>query len=372
MMILKEIIAKIEEQFPSVYQEDYDNSGLICGSDDLEINGINICVDVTEDVLNEAIKNGQNLIVSHHPILFKGIKKLKGSNYVERILIQAIKNDIAIYAVHTNMDNMWFGINTYLANLFGLKNIQVLKPLEKALYKITVFCPDMKLSDGQYVPGKVRNAMFGAGAGKIGDYDSCSFNYDGYGTYRGLEGTDPFIGSKGKTNVQKEVKIETVVPVHLKSKVINAMLEAHPYEEVAYDVFSLDNAYSKAGAGVIGDLPLEMKETDFLKLIKEKLGSQLIRHSQLLKQKVSKVAICGGSGSFLLKDALMQKAQAFISADFKYHEFFDADHKILISDVGHFESEQFTIDILHDLLIKNFTTFAISKTKVNTNPINYF
>ncbi|MBL6963535.1 MAG: Nif3-like dinuclear metal center hexameric protein [Bacteroidetes bacterium] len=371
-MKTKEIIAKIEELFPSIYQEDYDNSGLICGNDEAEVKGINICLDVTEEVINESIKQGQNFIVSHHPVLFKPLKKLQGSNFTERILIQAIKYDIAIYGVHTNLDNMWFGINTHLAGLLGLSEIRILKPLGNVLYKITVFCPDIKLSNGQYVPGKVRNAMFKAGGGYIGNYDNCSFNYDGYGTYRGLEGAQPFVGNKGNVNVQKEVKIEMVVPFHLKKAVIEAMLKAHPYEEVAFDVYLLDNTYPKAGAGIIGKLPTEMKEKEFLAMLKDTLNTPLIRHSPFLKKKISDVALCGGSGSFLLKDAIFQKADAFVSADFTYHDFFDADFKLLISDVGHFESEQFIIDILHDLLTKNFSTFAISKTKVNTNPINYF
>jgi dinuclear metal center YbgI/SA1388 family protein len=371
-MKLKDIISKIEDYFPLTYQEDYDNAGLLCGDRNMEVHGVNICLDVTEEVLEESIQNKQNVIVAHHPVLFKGIKKLNGDNYVERILIKAIKNDVAIYAVHTNLDNQWHGINHYLGNLLGMKNIRILKPVSDKLYKISVFCPDIKLSDGQYVPGKVRNAMFSAGAGRIGNYDSCSFNYDGYGTYKGLEGTTPFLGSQGKTNVQKEIKIESIVPEHAKAAVIRNMLKAHPYEEVAYDVFPLKNVYEKAGSGIMGELPASMDEKDFLQMLKDKLQASVIRHSELRNQAVEKVAICGGSGSFLLKEAIRQKADSFVSADFKYHEFFDADKKILISDVGHYESEQFTIDVLHELLIKNFTTFAISKTKVKTNPINYF
>lgn len=371
MMKIKDITNYLEEIAPPSFQESYDNAGLIYGDSNKTIDKALVCLDLTEDVLNEAVSAGADLIISHHPIVFKGIKKLTGKNYVEKILIKAIQKDIAIYAIHTNLDNVINGVNERISQNLNLKNIQVLRQVKGQLKKLVVYCPDIKMSDGQYVPGMVRNAIFEAGAGFIGDYDSCSFNSDGLGTYRGLEGTNPFIGTQGNTNVQKEVKIETIFPSHLEQKIISKMIEVHPYEEVAYDVYPLENSNTKLGAGIFGELAFEMDEKEFLKFVKEKMKVKVIRHTRFLNKTISKIAVCGGSGSFLLPDAINKNADVFISADFKYHDFFDADGKILIADIGHFESEQFTIDLIHDLLIKKFPTFAVSKTKVITNPINY-
>jgi dinuclear metal center YbgI/SA1388 family protein len=370
-MKIKEVINYLESIAPVSYQEDYDNAGLIIGDKNQEISSALICLDITEEVIEEARAGNHNLIIAHHPIIFRGLKKLSPKTFTNKNVLKAIKNDIAIYAIHTNLDNVSEGVNKKIAEKLGLQNVKILDPIKGDLKKLVVFCPDIKLSDGQYVPGKVRNAIFEAGAGYIGDYDSCSFNMDGLGTYRGMEGTNPFLGTKGQVNVQKEVKIETIFPAHLQSRIIEKMIEAHPYEEVAYDIYPLDNENPKVGAGVIGELKEKSDELEFLKEVKKTFESKCIKHTKLLNKKIKKVAVCGGSGSFLLNKAMGSGADIFISADFKYHDFFEANNNILIADIGHYESEQFTIDLLHDLLIKKFPTFAISKIKVKTNPINY-
>ncbi len=370
-MKLKEIISFLESIAPLALQEDYDNAGLIIGNIEKQVESTLICLDVTEAVLEEAVKNGHDLIISHHPLIFRGITKINPDQYPGNIIAGAIRHNIAVYAIHTNLDNVDQGISRLLAEQIGLKDLNVLKPLKGELKKLVVFCPDIKLSDGQYVPGLVRNAMFEAGAGFIGDYDSCSYNTDGMGTFRGLEGTNPFIGTQGKMTVQKEVKIETVVPSYLQNKVIKSMKEVHPYEEVAYDIYPLDNEYEKAGSGMIGDLPLEMTQKEFLNMVRENLGCKALRHSDISKKKISKVAVCGGAGSFLIGDAIRSEADAFISSDLKYHDYFGTNKNLLLVDAGHYETEQFFIDYLYQLLIKKFSTFAISKTMLISNPINY-
>lgn len=370
-MILHEITSFLESIAPLSLQEDYDNSGLIIGDTKKVINSVLICLDVTEDVVDEAIKNKHDLIISHHPIIFKGLKKIEGKNYVERIIISAIKNDIAIYAIHTNFDNILSGVNKTISEKLNLKNIKLLKPKIQQQKKLIVYCPDIKLSNGNYVPGIIRNALFKAGAGFIGNYDSCSFNTDGLGTYRGLEGTKPLLGEQGKRSVQKEVKIETIFPSHLQEKIVSEMLSVHPYEEVAYDIYPLDNKHDNAGSGLIGELSNEMDENEFLSYLKDVMKTKVIRHSKLLNKKVKRIAINSGTGSFLLKNAIKDNAVVFISSDFKYHEFFDANEKLVIADIGHYESEQFTIDLLYELLTKKFPTFAFLKTNVLTNPIYY-
>lgn len=370
-MKIKEIISYIESFAPLAFQEEYDNAGLIIGDEKANVNSALLCFDVTLDVLEEAIKKKCNLIISHHPIIFIGIKKITGNNYIDQIIVKAIKNDIAIYAVHTNLDNIKSGINNMFCQKLGLTNCRILKPKRNLLQKLVTFCPDIKLPNGRYAPGAIRNALFAAGAGFIGNYDKCSHNIEGRGTFRGLEGTDPFIGKQGRTQVQKEVRIETIFPKYLQSKVISALLEAHPYEEVAYDIYPLDNPHNEVGAGMIGELEKEVKDIKFLQLVKKTLNCENIRHSNLLNKNIKKVAVCGGAGSYLLNDAISNKADIFISADFKYHEFFRADNKIIIADIGHYESEQFSIEILHDILTKKYTTFAFRKTSLKTNPIKY-
>ena len=305
-------------------------------------------------------------------LIFKSIKKLSPHKYPDKIFIKAIQEEIAIYSIHTNLDNVFLGVNNILAEKLELENCRILSPQKGLLKKLVTFCPDIHLSDGIYVPDMVRTSLFNAGAGCIGNYDNCSFNMQGEGTFRGLEGTDQFIGTKGELTSQKEIRVEVIFPVYNQKSVINALLSAHPYEEVAYDIYPLDNFFEDVGAGIIGELTVPSKETDFLDFVKDQLGLISVKHSHFLNKKVIRVAICGGSGSFLINDAIKEKADIFLTGDLKYHDFFEADNKILLADIGHYESEQFTIDLLYEYLIKNFNNFAFQKTKLKTNPINYF
>jgi dinuclear metal center YbgI/SA1388 family protein len=363
-MKIKDIISVIEELAPVSFQESYDNTGMQIGNNDKEINSVLLTLDVTEDTINEAIANKNDLIISHHPLIFSGIKKLSGRNSTERIVIKAIKNDIAIYSCHTNIDSAWNGVNVKLAEILGLHNVKILKPISGNLKKLITFVPTEHAE-------KLRTSLFEAGAGNIGNYDSCSYNTEGKGTYRANENANPFIGAINEYHTENEIRIETIFPSYLKSKVISALLSNHPYEEVAYDIYSLDNSYKKQGIGAIGTLEKEMNEEDFLKSIKNILNCKQIKHSALTEKKIKKVAVCGGSGSFLISDALSSGADAFITADLKYHQFQEPDNKMLLIDAGHFETEYHTLQIFYELLNKKFPTFAIYFSKVSTNPVNY-
>jgi dinuclear metal center YbgI/SA1388 family protein len=366
-------IVKILDQFaPLALQEEYDNAGLLFGDPQSQVSSALLCLDITDDVLDEAVSNDCQLVISHHPLVFRGLKKINTNRQVDRLLVRAIRENIALYAMHTNLDNLSNGVSMALANKLELSECKVLRPLPGKLCKLVTFCPDIHLSDGSYVPDVVRNALFEAGAGFIGKYDSCSFNISGEGSFRGLEGTDPFIGTKGEQTVQKEVRIETILPVFLQEEAVRHLIQAHPYEEVAYDIYPLLNLYNDAGPGIIGTLPVDMKQKEFLLFVKEQLGILCIRHTGCNLPTLNKIALCGGAGSFLIRDAMAQNADAFLTADLKYHDFFETDGKLMLADIGHFESEQFAIDLLYEFVLKNFSTFAILKTKVITNPINYF
>ncbi len=363
-MKLQHLITFLQSQCPPAFQEAYDNCGLLTGNPEQDVKGILLCLDSTETVLDEAIKNECNLIIAHHPILFNPIKKLTGKNYAERVIIKAIKHDIAIYAMHTNLDNIADGVNCKIAEIIGLQNPTVLRPKKGLLCKLVTFCPRDKADE-------IRNAIFAAGGGMIGGYDQCSFNGQGIGTFRAGEHTNPYIGKKGKIHYENEERIETIIPSYLEDSVISSLLRAHPYEEVAYDIYPLSNSHPQIGSGMIGNLAKPMKEKNFLAMIMEKMHLECIRYSPLTGRKVEMVAICGGSGSFLLPDAISVGAQVLITSDFKYHQFFDADGKILIADIGHYESERFTPQIVYTLLKEKFPTFAIQISKTNTNPVNY-
>ncbi|MGC9375166.1 MAG: Nif3-like dinuclear metal center hexameric protein, partial [Bacteroidales bacterium] len=312
-MKIREIISSIESFAPLAFQEDYDNAGLIVGDQEQEAKGALITVDVTEEVIDEAIQKKINLIIAHHPIIFVALKKITGKNYIERIIIKALKNNIAIYAAHTNLDNIQGGVNSKIAEKLNLQNTRILAPLNNQLMKLVYFVP---VSHAE----QTRNAVFDAGAGHIGNYDMCSYNIEGEGSFRAGEDTHPFVGKKNEIHYEAETRVETIFPKHLKPKIINALIEAHPYEEVAYDIYPLDNIFNKVGAGIIGELAKAIPEIDFLEQVKKVFNAQCIRHTKLLYKPVRKIAICGGSGSFLLKEAMKQNADVFISADFKYHQ----------------------------------------------------
>jgi dinuclear metal center YbgI/SA1388 family protein len=363
-MTVREICHIIEQLYPLSYQESYDNSGLLVGSPDSPVNGILLTIDVTPDVIDDALKQGTNLIIAHHPVIFGGIKRLIGSNYTERTVIKAIKNGIAIYCAHTNLDSIWNGVSMEIAKRLELDNLKILSPATDQLVKLTTFVPNKKAE-------AVRLAMFNAGAGQIGDYDQCSFNLEGKGTFRAGSETNPYVGNQGELHFEPETRIEVIVPKPILPKVIQSMVDSHPYEEVAYDIYPLHNNNPRAGLGMVGNLTKPYEELDFLKKVKQIFKTGCIRHTELTGKEIRKVAFCGGSGASLLPKALSAKADIFITADMKYHQFFDADGKILVADIGHFESEQFTVDIFYDYLTKKLPNFAIRKSKVKTNPINY-
>lgn len=363
-MKIKDITNYIESIAPLNTQESYDNSGLIVGNPNKSVKKALVCLDSTEEVVKEAKRKKCDLIIAHHPIVFDGLKRFNATNYVQRAIMLAIKSDIAIYAVHTNLDNAWHGVSRKIADKIGLLNVRVLAPKDNQLRKLVVFCPDDKAE-------KVRNALFSVGAGNIGDYENCSFNVEGNGTFRGKAGTNPYVGKPGEQHTERETRIEVIFELQNQAAILNAINKAHPYEEVAFDVYPLLNHHPRIGAGMIGELGEEMNELAFLKSLKSKFKTKCIRHTALRKKPVKTVAVCGGSGSHLLGFAMAQKADAFVTADFKYHQFFDAEGRIVIADVGHFESELSTIELIGEMLKQKFPKFAVHFTEVNTNPINY-
>ena len=363
-MTIRQIISYLDELAPPSYQESYDNAGLITGNASWECSGVICTLDATEEVILDAIKKGCNLVVAHHPIVFGGLKKITGRTYVERCVIAAIKNDIAIYAIHTNLDNIISGVNGKMADKLGLVNRSILLHKQNSLIKLVVFVPENGVE-------KVRQALFNAGAGQIGNYSECSFSSKGTGTFKPGEGTHPHLGEIGIRENASEEKLEIIFPAFLKEKLIAAMKENHPYEEVAYDLVALGNVFQEVGSGLIGELDEPMGALDFLHLVKKQFNLEAIKHTPLTGKMVKKVAICGGAGSFLIKNAVVAGADMFITSDVKYHEFFDAENKLVIADIGHWESEQFTIDLLFDVLQAKFPTFAVQKSEIRTNPVHY-
>jgi len=364
-MKLSLLTAYLESLAPLAYQEDYDNSGLIVGNPDKEVQQALLSLDCTEAIVDEAIEKGCQVIISHHPIVFRGLKKFNGKTYVERVVEKAIKNDIAIYAIHTNLDNVMDGVNAKICEMLELKNCRILSPKSGSLKKLVTYVPIDKAD-------QVRNALFHAGGGNIGNYSEVSFNAEGTGTFKGNEFANPYVGEQGKRHNESEVRIETIYPASIESKLLVALFLAHPYEEVAYDLYALTNQDQQTGAGMIGELEEEMSEEEFLFVIKQSMQAKVIRHTALTGKNVKRVAVCGGAGGFLLKHAISAGADFFVTADYKYHEFFDAEGKLVIADIGHFESEQFTAQLLYDIIRKKFPNFAVRLTEINTNPVKYF
>ena len=365
-MIAADIIQVLENFAPLTYQESYDNSGLQVGDTQTEIKGVLLTLDITEAVIDEAISRSCNMIVAHHPVIFSGLKKLTGRNYVERVVLKAIKNDVLLYAAHTNMDNARAGVNAIIAGRLGLEKTTILQSMPGTLRKLYTYAP-------ANAADKIKEALFAAGAGNIGKYSECSFNMPGTGTFRPAADAEPEIGTPGgpRENVA-EIKIEVLVQQHQETRVLKALFENHPYEEVAYELVQLNNLNQELGAGLIGMLPEAMSEINLLQLVKDQMNAACIRHTSLRNRPVQKVAVCGGSGSFLLKQAISAGADIFITADYKYHQFFDAEGKIVIADIGHYESEQFTVQLFERLLKEKIPNFAPLLSVTNTNPVNYF
>lgn len=363
-MRIKEIIQVIEQLAPLPLQEEYDNSGLQCGDPNREATGVLLAIDVTEDVIEEAIALGCNLIISHHPIAFRPFRSLTGRNYVERSMIMAIRNDVALYAAHTNLDNAQGGVNYKLAEMLELQNVKILLPKDNSLLKFVTTVPLLHAES-------VRNALFNAGAGHIGNYDSCSYNLTGEGTFRPGVGSNPFVGEAEKLHFEQEVRIETVLPVMRKEEVLRALLAVHPYEEPVYDLYPIANEWGQHGSGVVGVLPEPMPEQEFLYLLKDIFNLPTISHTKLQGREIRDVAICGGSGAFLIPRAVSYGADAFVTGEVKYNDYYDAENRLLLAVVGHYESEICTKDLFYDLLSIKFPTFAIHKSAFDVNPVKY-
>ena len=363
-MKIKQILSILEEMAPLAYAEDFDNVGLLVGNQENEATGTLVCHDALENVIAEAIAKKCNLVVCFHPILFSGLKKITGKNYVERAVIKAIKNDIAIYAVHTALDNHKNGVNKIFCDALGLKNTKVLVPKQNFIQKIITYTTPENAD-------KVRKALFEAGAGTIGNYDNCSFNSEGFSTYQGNENSNPVIGTKGELTQTNEIKIEVTFEKHLQSKILKALFSNHVYEEVAYEIYELQNQHQNIGLGMIGSLETPMSETEFLTFVKDKMQCRSIRHSAFLNKNISKVAVLGGSGSYAIKNAIQAGADVYLTADLKYHNFYESENQILIADIGHFESERYTKNYIVDFLKEKITNFAIVLSEENTNPVKY-
>lgn len=363
-MRIKEIINTIEQLAPLPLQESYDNSGVQVGDVNIEAKGVLLCIDITENVLEEAISLGCNLIISHHPLMFRPIKSVTGRNYIERCLTKAIKNDIVIYSAHTNLDNAVDGVNYRLAEMLGLQEVRILAPKSNSLLKLVTFVPEAHADN-------VRTALFNAGAGNIGNYDSCSFNLNGTGSFRGGDNANPFVGKVGELHLESEVRIETILPSFRQGEVLRALMAVHPYEEPAYDFYPLANSWVQAGSGIVGVLPEPMPEQDFLYLLKDVFQLNTIMHTKMNNREIRDVAICGGSGAFLYPDAISYGADAFVTGEAKYNDFYDVEDKLLFAVVGHYESEICTKDIFFDVISKKYTNFAIYKSSFDSNPVKY-
>ncbi len=365
MVKIKDITGYLESHAPLAYQESYDNSGLIVGSPEEPVKNVLVSLDCTPPVVDEALETECNLIICHHPIWFNSLKKLSGNSYVERSLIKAIKNDIAIYAAHTNLDNYHLGVNKILADKLGITKPAILNPVNNKLLKLVTFCPKSHTES-------ILEALHEAGAGSVGEYDNCSYTSSGTGRFRPSENADPYLGKSGVVEQVDEDRLELILPAPLERSIINALIKAHPYEEVAYYISQLSNVNQQIGAGMVGDLPNPMSAEDFLAQLKKVVGTPCIKHTADPKRNIEKVAVCGGAGSFLIKHALAAHCDAFITSDLKYHEYFDAEGTMLLADIGHYESEVFTKELLSDLLTKNFSTFAVRLSQIESNPIRYF
>ena len=364
MTKIVDIITVLEQWAPLVLQESYDNAGLLTGNKDDRCTGVLCCLDVTEAVIDEALDRQCNLIVAHHPLIFTGIKRLSGGSGLERTLIKAVKKDLAIYAIHTNLDNVLNGVNGKIASQLQLVNTRVLLPKQDSLRKLITYVP---LSHTE----EVRRALFAAGAGHIGRYSECSFTSSGEGTFRAGPGTQPFVGERGERHTENENRLEVIFPEYRQATLLDALRRAHPYEEVAYDLVPLANAHQELGAGLVGELRQPVEESAFLGSLAQTFGVGQLRHSAMLGRPIQRVAVCGGAGSFLISKALAAGADVFITADLKYHDFFLADGRLVLADIGHFESEQFTIELLADHLAEKFLNFAVLKTSISTNPVQY-
>jgi len=361
---LLDLMRVLEAAAPLAYQESYDNAGLQCGDPQLEVRGVLIALDCTPAVVDEAIRRGCNVVVAHHPLIFKPLKRLTGANEVEQTLLKAIRHDVALYAAHTNLDNVRHGVNRKLAEKLGLRNLRILDPKPGLLGKLITYVPPTHTE-------AVLQALYAAGAGHIGDYAQCSFRSEGTFTFTPGADTTPFSGQRGQPHTGPEDRVEVLLPLHLQAAALQALREAHPYEEVAYELIKLENVHQEVGSGMVGELPEPLPPAEFRQRLRAALGVPVVKHTEF-EPLISTVALCGGAGSFLIGKARAAGAQAYVTGDLKYHEYFGAEGRLMLCDVGHFESEQFTGEIFRDLLADKFgRTFALFIAETLTNPVRY-
>jgi len=364
-MTVQDVIDHLEDLSPLSYAEDFDNVGLLVGNKLQNVSGILVTLDTLEAVVDEAIENNCNLIVSFHPIIFKGLKKLTGKTYVERVVMKAIQHDIAIFAIHTALDNALQGVNHMICEKLGLTNKSILIPQVGTIKKLTTYVPKKELD-------AVRESLFSIGAGNIGNYSNCSYNIEGIGTFKGDENSNPTIGNKGMLQEEEEVQLTMTFAKHLESKVLQTLFKTHSYEEVAYEITTIENKNQNIGMGMIGELEIQMSEEEFLKHLKEQMNTECIRHSNLINKPIKKVAVLGGSGSFAINAAKASGADAYVTSDLKYHDFFAAENNLILLDIGHYESEQYTKNLIATYLTKKIANFAIILSKIKTNPVKYY
>src|SRR5690606_33073953 len=363
-MRIKDVISTIETIAPLDYAEDFDNVGLLIGDQSTKVTGVLVTLDTLESVVDEAIEKNCNLIVSFHPIIFKGLKKINGDSYVERVIMKSIQNNIAIFSIHTALDNCLQGVNDIICNTLNISNKKILLPQKGTIKKLSTYVP---LTDAD----TLRIALFESGAGQIGNYENCRFNINGTGTFQGNDMSNPVKGTKGEFHKEQETQISVTFQNHLESKILKSLFENHPYEEIAFEVITLDNYNQTVGIGMVGELEKEMRTQDFLQFVKKKMNVTVIKHSKITKETVKRIAVLGGSGSFAISAAKAVNADMFITSDLKYHDFFSAESDIIVVDIGHYESEQFTKNFLVDYLSKKITNFAVVLSTTNTNPVKY-
>ncbi|MCH5319750.1 MAG: Nif3-like dinuclear metal center hexameric protein [Paramuribaculum sp.] len=365
MTTIRDIISLIEDFAPSALQESYDNCGLQVGDATLECTGALLCVDARPEIVEEAKRKGLNLIICHHPLFFKGLKRIIGNTQVEKTAWAAIKHDIAIYASHTSLDNARGGVSFSMAEALGLNNIRFLSPQDDKILKLSVWIPRAHALD-------LRDQLFMAGCGQLGNYDNCSFSVEGTGTFRPLEGSCPADGTINALHSGEEVRLELLLPRWIKSKVEETILLNHPYEEPAYEFSSVTIGTKSSGLGAVGELSSPITAVSLIERIKSTFNSPVVRCNRFdIHTPVRKVALCGGSGSSFIENAIREKAQVYITSDTGYHAFVDYADKILIADIGHFESENCAKNIFYGIIKEKFPNFAVEYSKTESNPIIY-
>ena len=364
-MKIKEVIQFLEQKFPLHWQEDFDNCGVQCGDKERELTGIVVCFDMSEAVIDEALAQGSNMVISHHPIIYKhGLKKIEPTNRVGKIIYKALENKILLYSMHTNIDSGKAGGNVLFAKKLELQNLSVLVPKENQFCKLVVFVPAENSA-------LLKEAMFKIGCGNIGNYSHCSYSCEGIGSFKPLTGVNPHIGKHNRLERVDEERIEMIFPKNIKRQVIETLYGHHPYEEPAFDIITLENQNREVGLGRIGLLPTSMLAKDFILYIKEKLNLDFVKFSGNRDAEIKKVAVCGGGGASFISEALTAGVNAYITGDLKYHDFFIPENKMLLIDIGHFEGEHFIREIITSLLQENFNTFATHFTEVEIPVIHH-